>query len=265
MVSSRLEVVAPGTDHALVIALALLSCLCAALLPPSLAVLRAPLALPLVLALPGYALVSLAFRPGDLRATEVVMLSVSISIVATIATGLALDVLSVKLTAAPWMGLLAVITVAAAVRASVRGHARPLNLPRLRLRPLEAGAGVAVLALLGAAAALGFTPLAAPKNTPGTSALWIVPAPGGRAAACVGLINEELRTTTYTIEVSVAGVPAEHFGPITLAAGGSWTRIVPVGAGHPAVTASLDRVGVASAAPYRSVALRHWNIVASHC
>ena len=260
------------TDLALVIALAVAACLFAALLPPGLAALRVPLALPLVLGLPGYAIVAALFAPGALRTAEVLMLSLAVSIAATIFVGLLLDALSVRLTAAPWMDLLAAITVAAAARASGRGHARDLVLPRMRLRAgmrlraVEIGALSGALILVSAAAVLGLTPLPPPKHTPGTTALWLVPAPAGRDAACVGVINEELRSATYTVQVTVAGKPSQQFGPITLASGASWTRVVTVGLGQPVVTATLRKAGAApSAAPYRNVVIRRWNIAAKSC
>jgi hypothetical protein len=194
------------------------------------------------------------------------MLSVALSVASTIFTGLLLAALSVRLTAPPWMDLLAALTVAAGVRASVRGHARALMRPRVRLRVLEAAALGGALVLLSGAAVLGFTPLPPPKATPGTSSLWLVPAPGGASAACVGVINQELKTTSYTVAVDVAGKTAAQFGPFTLAAGGSWTRVVAVKPGRPVVTATLRKAGSApSAAPYRNVAIRNWNITAKAC
>lgn len=254
------------TDLGLAMAYALAACLFAAVLPAHLAALRTPLALPLVLLLPGYAIVAALFRPDALRPSELVMLSLALSIASTIFTGLLLAALSVRLTAPPWMDLLAAITVAAGVRASVRGHARDLVAPRLRLRALEAVALAGALLLVSGAAVLGFTPLAPPKATPGTSSLWLVPAPGGADAACVGVINQELKTTSYTVAVDVAGKPAASFGPFTLAAGGSWTRVVSVKPGRPVVTATLRKAGSAPTAPaYRNVAIRNWNISATSC
>jgi uncharacterized membrane protein len=254
------------TDLGIVMAYALAACLFAALLPAHLAAVRTPLALPLVLLLPGYAIVAALFRPGALRPAEVAVLSLALSIAATIFSGLLLAAVSVRLTAPPWMDLLAAITVAGGVRASVRGHARDLVAPRVRLRVVEAAALAGALVLLSGAAVLGFTPLAPPKGTPGTSSLWLVPASGGVNAACVGVINQELKTTSYTVAVDVAGKTAAQFGPFTLAAGASWTRVVAVKPGRPVVTATLRKAGSApSAAPYRNVAIRNWNIAAKAC
>ena len=84
--------VKPRRDLALVVVAALAACLFAALLPSSLAGLRAPLSLPLVLLLPGYAVVSAIFRPGELRTAELITLSIAVSIAATLIVALALDV-----------------------------------------------------------------------------------------------------------------------------------------------------------------------------
>lgn len=252
------------TDLALVMGLALAACLFAALLPPSLAAVRAPLALPLILALPGYALVSAMFPPHTLRTAEVVTLSIAFSIAAAIVSGLLLDLLGVALKAAPWMGVLTALTLAAAAWASARGHARPLAFRPVRLRGAEAGALAVALSLLVGAATLGFTPLAPPKRTQGTAALWLVPAPGGSHAACIGVINEQLHVTSYSVTVSVAGTLPRSFGPITLAPGASWTRVIAVASGRPAINASLSTTADPFVT-YRSAVLRDWNVAVSSC
>jgi uncharacterized membrane protein len=237
----------------LVAVLAVAAALLDAVLPGSLVVLRAPAALALVLALPGYALTAAIFPPAQLRASERVLLSIAMSIVATIAGALALEVLGVRLTTAPWMALLAALAVVAAAAAVGRGHARSLTLPRVGLRRPELLALAGAVLLLGGAAALGLSPLGAPKGTQGATSLWILPHGGG--AAEVGVISDELRTTRYSVEVTVAGQPTTRFGPITLASGASWTRVVTTGAGSPVVRAVLLRVANPSAV-IANVALR---------
>lgn len=252
------------TDLGLVIALALVACVVAAVLPPSLALVRAPLALPLALALPGYAVVTAIFQPGALRVAELVMLSLAVSIAATIGAGLLLALFGVALSAAPWIAVLAVLTIAACARGIALGHDRPIVTPHLTLRGAEIGALAGALALLGGAAALGFTPLPPPSATQGTSALWLLPAPGGRSAVCVGVINEQKHVTSYTVALSVSGGGPQRFGPITLDPAQSWSRVVAVHAGRPVVTASLATT-LDPTATYRRVALRDWNIAASSC
>ena len=68
----------PRNDLALAVLAAAVACVAAAVLPSSVAVLRAVLALPLVLALPGYALVTAIFRPHELRGPELLTLSIAI-------------------------------------------------------------------------------------------------------------------------------------------------------------------------------------------
>jgi hypothetical protein len=256
--------VRPRTDLALVMWLALAACLFAALIPSSLAVLRVPLCLPLVLALPGYALVTAAFQPRDLRTAELVTLSVAFSITATMIAGLLLELFRVRLTTAPWMALLTVFTFAAAWWGNARGHTRPLAVRAPSVRRAQVGALAVALALLAGAAVLGFTPLAAPKGTQGTSVLWLVPAPHGRNAVCVGVINEQLHDTTYEVSVSVARKLPQQFGPITLAPGASWSRVIPLVLRRPLVNASLSTTANPSVS-YRSAVLRDWDIGAARC
>jgi hypothetical protein len=162
------------------------------------------------------------------------------------------------------MALLTAFTFAAAWWGSSRGHASPLVFPRPSVRRAQAAALAAALALLAGAAVLGFTPLAAPKGTQGTSVLWLVPAPHGRNAVCVGVINEELHNTTYEVSVSVARKLPQQFGPITLAPGASWSRVIRLVLRRPLVNASLS-TAASPAVSYRSAVLRDWNISAARC
>ena len=242
------------TDLSLVAVLAVAAALLVALLPGSLVVLRAPAALALVLALPGYALSAAIFQPPQLRASERLLLSIAISVAATIFAALVLAVLDVGLTTAPWMALLAAFAVAAVATAGVRGHAQVLARPRIGLRAREIGALAGAVVLLGGAAALGLTPLGAPRGTQGTPSLWILP--HGRGAAEIGVISTELHTKSYTVELSVAGLPASRFGPITLAPGATWSRVVTTGPGEPVVRAVL-RTTTNPSAVYRNVILQY--------
>jgi len=210
-------------------------------IPTSLAAVRAPLALPLVFALPGYALVSVLFKPADLRAWDIALLSIAISIATSIVSGLVLDAIGVRLSGALWIGALAAVTVAAAARGAELGHARTIRLPHVALKRSELGALAAALVLLGGAAVLGFTPLSAPKGTQGSTALSILPA--GPASVALRVASDELHSTTYTVELTVAGRPRRHFGPIRLAPGATWNRAVMVGPGYPLVQAFLRTAG----------------------
>ena len=226
------------SDLALVCALALAGVLAAALLPDAIGVVRVLIAGPLVLLLPGYALARATLRPDELRGPELGALSVALSIVVTIFSALSLDALGVKLTIWPWIAILVVVTLAAAAVGMRRGHARALRRLNLGARAAELAVLATALVLIGAAAAIGFTPLSAPKGTDGTTALWVFPT----HPVEVGVESDQTRATRYTVTVSVAGRTVRRFGPFTLAPGASWTRPVPV-AGRPRVVARLAVVG----------------------
>ena len=249
---------AAGSDMALVALFAVVACVASELLPSGLAVLRVPLALPLVLVLPGYATLTAMFAPGALRTPERVVLSLALSVAATILSGLAVDAAGAKLNAAaPWLEVLGVLTLAAALTALGRGHARRLRLPVLRLRVIEVAALVVALALVAGAAVIGFRPLAPPARTQGTAGLGLLEAPAGAAAVCVSVVNQQFHVTSYRVTISVAGRSNRSFGPIKLAPGASWNRLVAVGPGLPAVRAALYRAS-APAVLYRHDAITGW-------
>jgi hypothetical protein len=247
------------TDIALVAALAVVACLVCAALPAGLAAVRVPLALPLVLVLPGYASVAALFAPGALRASERIVLSLALSIAAAILSGLAVDGVGLKLVAEPWIDVLGLVTLAASAVAVSRGHVRELVLPQTHLHGHEALALAATAVMLAAAAAIGFTPLAPPAQTHGTAALGLLEAPHGGDAVCVSVINEQFHTASYRVVVAASGRPARTLVAARLAPGESWTRVVAVGAGHPDVHATLYRASApAPARAYRRTAIATW-------
>lgn len=225
------------SDLGLVGALALLSLLVCALLPASLDVLRIPAAAGLVLVLPGYALTAAQFGPQELRPSERVLLSLALSIVATILAALLLQLIGVRLKSAPWMGLLALVALGGAAVGEARGHARALAGRRLVVGPARLAGLAAALALLGGAAALGFSALPAPKGTQGATFLWILP--HGSGAVSVGVISDETQRRAVTVSVAVAGQPLRRFAPVSLAPGARWTRVFATGPGSPIVRAFL--------------------------
>jgi uncharacterized membrane protein len=264
----RLRDGALRSDMALVGAFALIACIVCAAAPGGLAIVRVPLGLPLVLVLPGYATVTALFAPGALWSAERIVLSLAISIVASILTGVAVDIAGFKLLAAPWIEVLAVITIVAAAAATARGHERALALPSLlpRLRAAQSLVLLASLLLIAAAAAIGFRPLAPPAKTQGTAALALLEGPGRSAAVCVSVINEEFHVASYRVVVSVAGQGNHALTTTKLAPGATWNREVAVGAGYPVVRATLYRASAPSSA-YRHTSLPVWApyLRAQHC
>ena len=224
-------------DLGIVAALALLALLVCSLLPASLDVLRIPAAASLVLVLPGYALTAAQFGPQEIRRSERVLLSLALSVVATILAALLLQLVGVRLKTAPWLGLLALVAVGGAVVGEARGHARALARRRLVVGRAQLALLAGALVLLGGAGALGFSALPAPKGTQGATFLWILP--HGSNAVSVGVIGDDTRRHSVTVAVSVAGAPRQRFGPFSIAPGARWTRVLDTGPGSPVVRAVL--------------------------
>jgi hypothetical protein len=249
---------AARSDVALVAALAVIACLVCAALPAGLAIVRVPLALPLVLVLPGYASVTALFAPGALRGPERLVLSLALSIAAAILSGLIIDGVGLKLVAQPWVDVLGAFTLAACAVAIRRGHARELMFPSLQLHGQEALAITAAVVLLGAAAVVGFMPLAPPAKTDGTVGFGLLEAPHG-PAVCVTVTNEQFHTAGYRVLVTAAGRPPATLTTARLAPGATWTHEVVVGAGRPVVRATLFRAGArAGSSPYRRTDITTW-------
>jgi uncharacterized membrane protein len=255
----RSAAVAVRTDLGLVVALTLVAA-AATLLPGSLVVVRAALALPLVLALPGYAVTRAMLRLDELRGTELLIVSVALSIMVTVFAALLLQAAGVRLEERQWMLVIAVVTIAAAAIGINRGQAHPVVLPHVNVRWRESVALAGAVVLLIAAAALGFTPLSAPKGTVGVSGVWILPGAGDNSAD-LGVINDETRARRYTVELTVAGQRARTFGPFELPPGGTWTRSAVVGPPSKPLTQVLLRYASNPKRVIQSGALRCWCVV----
>ena len=248
------------TDLALVVALAAAATIDVTLAPAGVVALRLPAALALTLVLPGYALAAALLPREETRPLERTVLTIAISLVVTILAALALEASSVTLTNGPWMGVLGGLAIVGAAVAAWRGRARAIVLPRLAIRRAEIAALAAALVLLGGAAALGFTPLGAPKGTQGSTVLWLCDRPNGcRLGATkveVGVISDELQTRSWVVRVAVAGQAQRRYGPLTLRPGASWSRVIDVGRGRPVVRALLARAAHPAEVFHQTV-LRH--------
>lgn len=243
----------PRTDLILVAALVVVAAVFVTALPDDLVVLRAPAALALVLALPGYALTAVLFPPAALRPAERTLLAIGLSLVTTIVCALAIHVAGAELDATAWGGSLAIVTVACALGGQSLGHARAIHLRPIGLRGSEIAALASALVLVAAAGTLGMTPLDAPQDTQGTTALRLVPRESG--VVSLGIRSDQLRPATYLLDVMVTGRPTKRIGPLRLQPGQTWTRTLVTGPGEPQVSARLRRAE-APDETYRRVALR---------
>jgi len=242
-------------DLALVAGVAVLCAVLTGALPAAPAGVRALPAALLVLALPGYAITAALVAPAALRGTERVVFAIALSIGATILVTLALHLLSIRLGGGAWASALALVTVAAAGAAALRGHGRTLRRPYPGgMRVLEVLALAGALVLAGGAFALGLTPLQAPRDLQGSTALWILPR--GTASVQIGVRSDQPRAAAYTVDLLVGGRRVRSYGPLRLRPGASWTaRAATGGPPAPVVEAVLRRAGAPSVV-FRHVILR---------
>jgi uncharacterized membrane protein len=237
------------TDLTVALALTVVAA-AAAHLPSTAPELRAPLALPLVLALPGYALAAAIFGDDLPGVFERVVVSIGLSLAATMATGLMLHLSPFGLTARSWAVALPLVTAAALAAARFRRHGPPTRRAvslRRRPRPSQLALVIAGSILAAAALAVARTPLAAP-HADGYTALWLVK--DKRSAQLrVGVRSAELEATTYRLRIRLDGraLPTRWF---RLRPGAAWEQTLPHGEW---AAASLYRGG--ERATYRRVRL----------
>jgi uncharacterized membrane protein len=240
------------------------------LLPDSNVVARTVVALPLVLVLPGYAIVSAAFAERTLGTLERSTLTVGVSLLLTVTSGVVLDWTPWGLRAGSWIVLLGGITlVACFVRL-----ARPRRAPTLngegatvgaRESPASARAPslwrVRDLTLLTLATAITLAAgwaamLGAQVQREGFSQLWMLPIDDG-ASVRVGMRSEELTAADFTIRLVADDTAVLRSDRIRLEPGDQWETIVALPAPTPtnqieALVYRADDPGQ----PYRRVLLR---------
>jgi uncharacterized membrane protein len=215
----------PRQRHLSVVTLAVV--LGAALFAPSPVPLRVALALPLLLFLPGYALLGALFTRVTLDRASMLLLSMALSVAVVVIGTFALHS-AVPLERSTWVALAAGVTVVAGslalVRAGPPSDAPRLRLPRVRVVP----ALLLTLALIVAAAAITFarTPLPA-RGVQGYTALWILPGKDGSHRLRVGVISSELHTTSYRLDIEENGRKAT-IRKLTLAPTESWDERIRV-------------------------------------
>jgi len=246
-------------DLVLVAGLALLCALLCGLLGGAPAAVRVLPAVLLVLALPGYALTAALIPPAALRGAERLVFAIALSIGATILATLALHLLSIRLGSGAWATALALVTLAAGAAAAARGHGRPLPAWRLHgVRTLEILALTGALLLAGSAFALGLTPLPAPKDTQGSTALWVVPQ--GSDSVQIGVRSDQLHTETYTVDLLLGGRRVRTYAPLRLDPGARWTVRAATGGPPAPVVEAILRLASAPRAVYRHVILRNGRV-----
>jgi uncharacterized membrane protein len=246
-----------GVDLAATVALALAG-VAVAFAPGVAEPLRVAVELPLVLVLPGYALMAAAVPRPVLGAVDRLVFALGSSVAVAILAGLVLDVTSWGLRRTSWAVALAGVTVAAAaVAAFVR---RPGSSRRDAASAAPAPGPVLLFcaAALLALAAVGIARSGALRSEHASSftQLWMLPTRvQGERALRIGVVNHEGVSKTYRVVTHAGSTVLASWPRIVVPSGGRWSRTVVVPASPSARTRIETDVYRAEApnAIYRSV------------
>lgn len=194
-------------------------------------VVRTLLAVPLVLFLPGYALVSALLPTFAIPAIERLLLAVGSSLALSILVGLALGFAAVPLDAVSWSVALTVVTLALIVLAWARRVHRHIVGPRPSLIGMpRRGVALVVLSVLIVADVLLGVRLAASQQLEGhPTQLWLIPDEQDSDRARLGVRADD-DGGRYVIEMSTAAVELHRF-EFTLAGDQTWQIVVDLAGG----------------------------------
>jgi Protein of unknown function (DUF1616) len=208
-------------------------------------------AVPLVLVLPGYALLE-ALRSAPLDGGQRLVLVPALSVALDIAVALVVNFIHSGLTARSWAIGIAAVAVAAAVVALLRGADDGLRPERsgIRLRWVDLAAFALTGAVLIGAVVVARTPVSA-KRAQGYTILSVVRGP--KSTVKVDVQSGELETKRYRLLVAGNHVVYRNT-TFRLAPGARLAKSVTIADPHNAIRATLYLVG--SKRPYRHVFLR---------
>lgn len=251
-----------STDIFAVVATTIVAAVLALLVPPDIVLIRI-LTLPLVLLLPGYALVSALFPTRSLGVAERLMFSLGLSLVVVVLGGFVLNWMPFGLRASSWAVLLAGITLAASAVALVRRRGQSMSATGW-LRVGNVGFTLRQGLLLGLAAAIVCGAVAVSiigaerQSYAGFTQLWILPAGGIKPenAVRLGVSNMESTAMEYRLAVNVGGKVVKQWPAIDLEPNEQWeaTLVLPPAGSVARVEADLYRAD-APTTIYRHVVL----------
>ncbi len=217
--------------------------------------------LPLVLFLPGYALVAALLPARYLGFPERVALSLGVSVALTVMGGLLLHALRIPLGGASWRILLAGLTLAPAgygLFRRARGDQSPVGSLAAQMTMREALLFSAGALVVGLALGLGGLGIANAPGEPFTELWALGEQAGARSVVRVGLTNDEGRPMTYRVAVQAGDRLLAEWPEITLSTGGRWgaEATVPQALLGQEITVRAYRAEDADDQPYRSARLR---------
>lgn len=199
------------------------------------------LSLPLVLAVPGYALTEAIFPARSLEIVQRLTFNLAFSLAVTILSGFALNVFPVGLRALPWAGWLGLLTVIFSLLAYFRRRAKTQEETTITIQQQPQRFRVQIsaivlfsMAILVVVLSLAYSIIGAEQQShPGFTNLWVVPVTqaGNTCAVGVGMQSFELASAKYRVVITANKAPLAHWDVITLTPKQQWTQIeaVPVG------------------------------------
>jgi uncharacterized membrane protein len=192
-------------------------------------------ALPLVLVVPGYALVAALFPARTLDTPERLLFSVGGSLAITIIGGFLLHLSPWGLRADSWVVLLSGMTCGAAVVALRRRPHRSTGATERGRSYLNPGQGILLsLAGLVVVTTLGIARIPAPaQEAQGYSLLWMLPDQGRRQVVRIGISSQEFAVARYRLQIKQDGRIVQEWTPLELKPGTQWDTTVRLPAQRP--------------------------------
>ncbi|MGE5223988.1 MAG: DUF1616 domain-containing protein [Omnitrophica WOR_2 bacterium] len=202
---------------------------------------------PLVFFLPGYALTHLVFTSEQLDGWERILMSLGISLMVTIITGIILNQTPAGLQTTSWSIALASITLIAAVFALLKRRVmQAKKTPHLENRFRVMPAILITSAVILTAGAYFFARTTTNSLSHSFTSLWITPVDKNQPNVLqVGVTNMENSTVNYRLTVQAGGKVLEQFPSIPLQSGKTWNSQVNISGVTTAsgpVTADLYRL-----------------------
>ncbi len=218
----------------IVVSVLAVACAAIALVMPAVPILRAIAALPLVLVLPGYALLTACLPAHTFGRVEQTLFSLGLSIAITILLSLGLYWLGIHLQLVSWTMALVLTTV---IACGIAWRRRRTTQEEVSASNLSLNLSWRDIILMGAAVvvggvAIGIARLPTPPTTvSGYTSLWMIPTGEANAGNYqVGISSQEFVTITYHLQVTVDGQIVQDWPELKLSPGETWTGSIGLAA-----------------------------------
>lgn len=203
---------------------------------------RAILSVPMVLLIPGHVLLR-AMKVPTTSIPEHVVYAVGASLAIGIGGGLVLNIVDC-LTPLGWAIWFWVVTIGMSLFTATHGEDFHLSWPRPAGMRLWHGVAFALAVTITTGAyALAIRDEASQQQFKYVELWMLPPANAGTGRLAVGVRNDEARTETFDLEITLNEQPLAVFRSLTLAPGNTWTReiAVPVSTAKQTAEARLYR------------------------